>query len=129
MLNKIKEFLNNSWGYLVAGISVIFGLVLFRKKVDHYANVVQKLDDSHQKQLRELKKAREEEQEKYEENERKHHERMAAVEKEYETSKKELIEKKRREVEIIVRNYGDQPDKLAQKLAEVTGFKIIMPQD
>ena len=92
MLNKIKEFLNNSWGYLVAGISVIFGLVLFRKKVDHYANVVQKLDDSHQKQLRELKKAREEEQEKYEENERKHHERMAAVEKEYETSKKELSE-------------------------------------
>jgi hypothetical protein len=129
MLDKIKNFFKNSWGYLVAGIGVVFGLAFFRKKVDHYENIVQKLQDSHQKELDEIKKAREEERKKYEENERKYQERMAAIEKEYETAKKELDEKKRKEVEDIVKKYGNQPDKLAQRLAEVTGFKIIMPQD
>jgi hypothetical protein len=129
MFDKIKSFLKKSWGYLVAALGVVLGLVFFRKKVDHYENIVQGLQDSHQKELDEIKKARKEEREKYEENERKYQERMAIIEKEYETAKKELDEKKRKEVEGIVKKYGNQPNKLAEKLAEVTGFKIIMPQD
>jgi len=129
MLEKIKNFFKNSWGYIVAGIGLIFGLTLFRKKVDHYENIVQKLQESHQKELDEIKKARDEERKKYEENEKKFQERMAAIEKEYDTAKKELDEKKRKEIEGIVKSYGNQPDKLAQRLTDVTGFKIILPED
>ena len=129
MLDKIKNFFKNFWGYLVAGIGLVFGLALFRKKVDHYENIVQKLQDSHQKELDEVKKARDEERQKYQENEKKFKERMAAIEKEYDEAKKELDEKKRKEIEVIVKNYSNQPDKLAQRLAEATGFKIILPED
>jgi len=129
MLEKIKNFFKNSWGYIVAGIGLIFGLTLFRKKVDHYENIVQKLQESHQKELDEIKKARDEERKKYEENEKKFQERMAAIEKEYDTAKKELDEKKRKEIAGIVKSYGNQPDKLAQRLNDVTGFKIILPGD
>lgn len=129
MFENIKNFFKKSWGYLVAGLGVVFGVMLFRKKVDHYENIVQKLQDSHQKQLDEIEAARKEERKKHEENERKYQERMALIEKEYEAAKAELDEKKRKEIEGIVKKYGDQPDKLAQRLADVTGFKIIMPED
>jgi Skp family chaperone for outer membrane proteins len=129
MFENIKNFFKKSWGYLVAGLGVVFGVMLFRKKVDHYENIVQKLQDSHQKQLDEIEAARKEERKKHEENERKYQERMALIEKEYEAAKAELDEKKRKEIEGIVKKYGNQPDKLAQRLADVTGFKIIMPED
>ena len=129
MLENIKNFFKKSWGYIVAGLSVVLGLMFFRKKVDHYENIVQKLQESHQKQLNEIEAARKEERKKHEENERKYQERMALIEKEYETAKAELDEKKRKEIEGIVKKYGNQPDKLAQRLADVTGFKIIMPED
>lgn len=129
MLENIKNFFKKSWGYIVAGLSVVLGLMFFRKKVDHYENIVQKLQESHQKQLNEIEAARKEERKKHEENERKYQERMALIEKEYEAAKAELDEKKRKEIEGIVKKYGNQPDKLAQRLADVTGFKIIMPED
>lgn len=129
MLDNIKNFFKKFWTYLVAGLGVALGVVLFKKKVDSYENIVQKLQESHQKELDEIEAARKEERKKYEENEKKYQERMAVIEKEYTDAKKELDEKKRKEVEGIVRNYGNQPDKLAQRLAEVTGFKIIMPED
>ncbi len=129
MFEDIKNFLKRSWGYILAGLGVVLGLGFFRKKVDHYETIVQKLHDSHQRELDEIKKSREEELKKYEENERKYQERMAIIEKEYENAKKELDDKKRTEVEKIVKKYSDKPDQLAQRLADVTGFKIIMPKE
>jgi len=129
MLTKIKNYLRKYWGYFVAGLSVVFGLIIFRKKTDRYENIVQKLQDSHYKQLDEIEKARKEELAQREENERKYQERIVAIEKEYEKAKIEFDEKKRKQVDVIVKIYSAEPDKLAQRLAEVTGFKIIMPED
>ena len=129
MLDKIKDFFKKFWGFFVAGLGVAAGFLLVKKKVEYYDDVVQKLQDSHQKELDEIKMAQEEERQKYEENERKYKERMEIIEKEYETAKKELDEKKKSEVATIVRKYGDKPDQLAERLAQVTGFKIILPED
>ena len=54
---------------------------------------------------------------------------MEIIEKEYETAKKELDEKKKSEVATIVRKYADKPDQLAERLAQVTGFKIVLPEN
>lgn len=129
MLKKIKEFFSKFWGYFVAGFGAIAGIIFLKKQTDNYETIVQKLQESHEKELDEIKKAREEERKAYEANEKKYQERMALVEKEYEAAKKNLDEKKRKEIEDIVRNYSNQPDELAKKLAEVTGFVIIMPED
>lgn len=129
MLKKTKDFLSKFWGYFVAGLGAIIGIIFFKKQTDSYENIVQKLQESHEKELDEIKKAREEERKAYEENEKKYQERMAVITKEYEIAKKNLDEKKRKEIERIVRDYNDQPDKLAQKLAEVTGFVVVMPED
>lgn len=129
MLDDIKNFFKRFWGYLAVALGAVLGIVFYKKKVDVYENIVQKMQESHEKELNDIKKAREEEREKYEENERKYKERMAAIEKEYEAAKIEFDAKKRTAAEKIVRTYGNKPDKLAEKLAEVTGFKIIMPEE
>lgn len=129
MLDKIKVFFKRSWGFFVAGTGIVLSLAFFRKKIDHYENIMQKLHESHQKELNDIKAAREEERKKYEENEKKYQERMAIIEKEYDAAKKQLDDKKREEVGKIVKKYGGKPDQLAQKLSEVTGFKIIMPEE
>jgi hypothetical protein len=128
MLDRIKDFFKKFWGFFVAILGVGAGLLLVKKKVEYYDDFVQKLQQSHQKEVDEIKAAREEERKKYEENERKFKERMEIIEKEYETAKKELDEKKRTELINIVRKYGNKPDKLAERLAQVTGFKIILPE-
>ena len=129
MLENIKNFLKKSWGYLIVICCAALGLILYKKKVDSYENVVQKMQGFHQKELDEIKEARENERKKYEENERKYKERIQVVENEYESAKIAFDIKKKIAVEKIVRTYGNKPDQLAQKLAEVTGFKIIMPED
>jgi len=128
MLENIKSFFKRFWGYLAAGLGLALGLSFYKKKVDVYEDIVQKMQQSHEKELEAIKKAREEERAKYEENERKYKERMAAIEKEYEAAKVEFDAKKKSAAEKIVRTYGDKPDKLAEKLAEVTGFKIVLPE-
>ena len=87
------------------------------------------MQESHQKELDEIKKAREEERKGYEANERKYKERMAIIEKEYEEAKTAFEAKKQSTVKQVITVTGGKPDKLAERLAEVTGFKIIMPED
>lgn len=124
-----KDFLKRYWGLIVVGGGIILGALFYKKKVDVYESIMQKMQESHQKELDDIKKAREEERTKYEENEKKYKERMVAIEKEYEAAKIEFDARKKTAAEKIVKNYGSKPDKLAERLAEVTGFKIIMPED
>jgi hypothetical protein len=129
MIDKFKDFLKNNWAYLAIGLFVVLGFASYRKKVDAYENIVRSLQESHQKELDEIKKVREEERKGYEANERKYKERMAAIEKEYETAKIAFEEKKQSAVKQVISTTGGKPDKLAEKLAEVTGFKIVMPEE
>lgn len=129
MLNNIKDFFKKFWGLFATGFGIIFGMIIFRKKVDSYENITKKLQDSHQKQLDEIEIARKEEKQELEENEKEYRKKIVFIEKEYKTAKIKLDEKKRKEIEVIVKTYGNQPEKLAQRLTHVMGFKIIMPKE
>jgi hypothetical protein len=129
MLQNIKDFFKKFWGFFVAGFGIVAGLLLVKKKEADDSALIQALEDSHKKEIEEINRAREAERQQYEENEKKYKATMAAIQEQYEKAKKDLDEKKKTEVATIVRKYGNKPDQLAQKLAEVTGFKIILPED
>jgi flagellar motility protein MotE (MotC chaperone) len=130
MPEAIKDFLKKIGIYIVVAIiGIAFGVSLFKKKVKEYENIVQKLQESHKKELDEIQKAREEERKKYEENERKYKERMEAIEKEYNETKKIFEERKASEVKKIVKVYGGKPDQLAEKFSKATGFRVVLPED
>jgi vacuolar-type H+-ATPase subunit H len=129
MLENIKDFFKKFWGFFAAGLGIAVGFLLVKKKEADDFGFIQKLEDSHKKEIEEINKAREVERQQYEENEKKYKETMTAIQEQYEKAKKDLDEKKKTEVATIVRKYGNKPDQLAQKLSEVTGFKIILPED
>lgn len=126
---RLKDFFKKYWGLLIFAVFIVSSIAFYKKKVDVYESIMHKMQESHQKELDDVKKTREEERTKYEENEKKYKERMAIIEKEYETAKAEFEARKKTTAEKIIKNYGNKPDKLAEKLAEVTGFKIIMPAE
>ena len=54
---------------------------------------------------------------------------LAIVEQQYEQQKKELDEKKKNEIKSILEKHQNDPVALAKRLSEVTGFKVIMPEE
>ncbi|NBW58512.1 hypothetical protein EBR43_12220, partial [bacterium] len=72
---------------------------------------------------------RKEERKEHDNADKKLKEGLEIVEKQYQEQKKELDEKKKQEVKNVLEKYKDDPTGLAKKLSEVTGFKIIMPDE
>lgn len=54
---------------------------------------------------------------------------MVAIEAQYEEAIKELEQRKQQTVIKIIKETNGEPDRLAHKLAESTGFKIIIPKE
>ena len=130
MLENIKDFFKRFGVFvIVVGVGIAVGVSLFKKKVNHYEDIVQKLQESHQKELNEIEAARKEERKKFEENERAYKEKVAAIEKEYADAKKVFDEKKKSAADGIVKKYDGKPDQLAERFAKVTGFKIVLPEE
>ena len=123
----VKEFFRKSWGYIVAGISIFIGLFLFKRKSDDYQLQIDDLKTVHKKELEEVYKARELERKQYEENEKKYQLALKSIQKQYDDAKKILDDKKKENIKEIIVKYGKRPDVLAQKLSEVTGFKVVLP--
>lgn len=128
-MTKVVNFVKRFWGYFATAVVVFFGVVILRRKLEDYEDLIKKLQDAHEEQIKNLNKIREEELAKYKENERKYQERMAIVEAEYEKAKQELDDKKRRRIEDLVKKYANKPDKLAEKLSSVTGLKIVLSEE
>jgi len=129
MLKNIEDFFKKFWGLFVAGFGVIACFLFVKKKEADTTDLIQSIEDSHKKEIEEINKAREAERQQYEENEKKYKATMVAIQEQYEKAKKDFDEKKKAEAATIVRKYANKPDQLAQKLAEVTGFKIVLPED
>ena len=129
MLEKIVNFLKRFWIYFAIGLGVILGASIFLKKDNDYNDFIEKLQESYKKQLQEINDIRDQERAKYKENEQKYKETISLIEAEYEIMKQEFNDKKKKEVEKIVKKYDNKPNELAQKLSEITGFKIILPEE
>ena len=130
VLDKIKKFFLKFWGYFViVGIAIVICLFLFKKNSDDSLTFVKRIQDSHNKELEELNKIRIEELLSYKDNEKKYKEQLISVEEKHEESKKIFSENKKEEVIKIIKKYNDKPEELTRKLAEITGFKIVFPEE
>lgn len=78
--------------------------------------------------MQDIAKVRAEETAKHEANKKTYDERLDVIKKEYDEKNQELTEKKKKEIDKILKSSGDDPGKLAQELSSVTGFKIIFPE-
>lgn len=120
-------YVKKYWSYVALVLAVIFGYLLFRREQVDFADQLKKIQDAHDEELKKIQDARAQEEKQHEENEKKLQSALDAVQKQYDDAKKDLDAKKKKEIEDLVKQYGNDPTALAQKLSEATGFTIVLP--
>jgi hypothetical protein len=127
-MKKILLILKKNWQILLLVLGLIFSVMLFKKRDQNFAERLEKIQDDHRKEVQKINKIHEEERRLHEENESKLKEALTLIQAKYDSSKKELDEKKKKQIQTIVKEYGSRPSELAIQLSNVTGFEIILPE-
>lgn len=121
--------LKKNWQLVFAVIAGAVALVLFRQSQDKTLEHIKKIQAAHDTEVKKINAARDEERAAHEANLRQLQKVLGDVQRQYDAAKVELDKKKRAEIADIVKKYGDDPGALAGKLSEVSGFKIVLPED
>ncbi len=128
----IWAWIKKHWRLLLVGVGTVFsvlgGLFLFKRQSSNVGDQIKAINDAHAEELKKINDARLEEQAQHAANEKRLNDTLVAVQAQYDAAQKDLDVKKKAEVTDLVKKYGDKPDELAKRLAEATGFVVIMPE-
>lgn len=123
----IWAYVKKYWSVAALVIATIAGYFFFHKEQVNFSDQLKKIQDIHDEELKKIQDARDQEAKEHLANEQQLKDALDAVQKHYDEAKQDLDVKKKKEVETLVTQYKDQPDVLAQKLSDATGFRIILP--
>lgn len=112
-------------------IGFILGLVLMivaRRPMD--ADWQKRIDELQKKHLEEVERIRMEQEKKSLELIKKYEATLSDIERQYAAKQKKLEEEKRKEIEDIIVQYGNDPVKVTQELAGLLpGIEVKLPED
>lgn len=126
-LATVWAYVKKYWSLALLVVGGIAAFFVFRQREISFADEYKKIKDAHDEELKRIQDARAEEKRQHEENQRKLEATLAAVQQQYAEAKKDLDAKKKAQIEELVKKYKDDPDELAKRLSEATGFTIILP--
>ena len=126
-LRIIFVFMKKYWWVFLAIAGFIIYKLVFKQPTGDIAEVLAEIQKKHEEELKAIKEADERRMKAYEENSRKLQERLTEIERQYAAAQQELDDKKRKELTKILEESHNDPDELAQRLADATGFRIILP--
>ena len=126
---KLWLYIKKYWQVISMICGGVAAFLLLRKEDKSFQDELKKLQNSHDEELKKIQLAHDEERRQHEENVKKLQETLANVQSQYDAAKKELDDEKKKEIEELVKNYGEDPEALSQKLSEVTGFQIVLPEN
>ena len=122
ILKKILVWLKHHW-YIP--LAVVFGLVcliFFPKSVkSRYFQMLLNTRYNYRKQIDIINKNNELEKEKTMDAIRRHQESLAKVEEDFNVKMNERTKKEKKRVEAIVTEFNNDPDKLAEEIANILG--------
>ena len=126
-LSTVLSYVKKYWGIAALVVGAIVAFFLFKKQDTSFSDRLKQIQDAHDVELKQIQDARDEEEREHQANEKRLKDTLDAVQQQYDAAQKDLDDKKRQEVEDLVRQYGDDPDALAKKLSEATGFTVVLP--
>lgn len=130
MLEKTKEFFKKSWGWFLFVPAGILGLVvLLWKNGRDWFKLLLSVRESSQQEASDIRAIREKEIEEQKKNKEKIDKMIEQMRLRHEKEDVEFDESKKRQVEDLVKACNNDPDKLADELSRVTGFRIILPPE
>lgn len=124
----MKRFFQKHWSLLVMFVTGMIAFLFFRKNIDLNSRI-HSLNERHREEINKIEAARALERKQKEENEKKYKDTLELIKRKYIEEKQELDRKKEKEILEMVTKHGSDPQELALILSEVTGFKIILPED
>jgi len=127
-LQKVWLYIQKYWQIIFAVVAAVVGFFLYRKSQVDFATQLQEIQHQHDDELQRIESARQEERKTHEADVKQLEATMVEVQKQYDTAKHILEDQKKAEIKEIVTLYSEDPILLSQKLSEVTGFKIILPE-
>lgn len=125
---NIASFLKKYWSHLLLVVVLVASTLVIRSQKSEFVNDMQKVQEAHVVEIQKIQDARVEERKQLEANVKKLEQTLSIVQQQYDSAKKDLDAKKKKEVEEIIELYKDDPETLAKKLSESTGFQIILPE-
>lgn len=127
-LKVVWEWFKRYWLFLLTLVAVIVYVSLTVAHRLSCADTIKRLTEEHALEVKRINDVRDREVKEHKENFDRLNAALAAAQTRYESAKKELADKKKAEIEDIIRKYKNDPEGLARQLFEVTGFEIIMPE-
>lgn len=128
MPSSVASFLKKYWSHLLLVVVLVASTLVLRSQKNEFVNDMQKVQEAHVVEIQKIQDARVEERKLLEANVKKLEQTLSIVQQQYDSAKKDLDAKKKKEVEEIIELYKDDPETLAKKLSESTGFQIILPE-
>jgi len=124
---KFWAFVKAYWQLAVGFLIAVAGFFIFTKQKSSFSDQLSDIKKAHEEEIKKINEAREEERKAHIENERKLNETLMSIQQQYEAAKRDLDEKKRKEIENIVKKWSDDPTELSKQLSEAAGFTVVIP--
>jgi len=132
IFKKIWDLIKENWKSIIVSVASLIitwqVYAFFSRKDADLLLQMESMQKIHNEELEKVKKAFEEEKIRHDQNVKKLEEDLRLSKEEYIKAKQEFENKKKINVAKIVKQYGEDPVGLAQKVQSVMGFQIIMPE-
>lgn len=119
------SYVKKYWQYAAIVVFAVLGFLVFNKQRTSVAEALADAQKRHDDEVKAIREAQAAEEAKRAQNQKVLQETLVAVEKQYQDSQKQLDDKKRAEIKKIVEETHDDPEELARRLQESTGFTIV----
>ena len=122
-LKKFWVWCKTHWKFVVGFFTPIILFLIFRKKMNH-SEVLARIKEDHQKEIKIINDARDKEISAREEALIKHEERMKKIEEEFAKRSQDLDAKKKKQLDKLLKEYDKKPEEITLRISKITGFEI-----
>ena len=121
---KVGAWCKKYWQILRGAAIPIMLTLIFRKRGD-LSNILDRINDDYKKEIDVIENQHATEIEKRENAQKLYLETIERLEEEYENASETLDSNKKKKIKELIEKYKDDPDGLANEIAELTGMKRV----
>lgn len=127
MITKIITWLTSHWKIIAIVLAVVIAIGYMQYSRTSLVKLLSDTQQSHKKELDDLSKQHIDAIKQRDEAIKQYEEKLQLIQQEYEAAKKALELKKNGDAKKIIDETKGDPQELAKKLAQSTGFVVVLP--
>ena len=120
---KVLVWCKKYWQILV-GAAIPVVIWLLTRKSDNLDEVLERIKEDHDKEIDIINESHDKEIELREKALKDHKDRLKVIEEEHAKAEVELSNKKKKQIDKIVRENQESPEEITKRIAEITGLEI-----